>query len=151
MRLPGNGQKGAFCKGIKELKYYSSTINHPGSIVPRGSAGLSGIVFINITPAIKYLNIVIPAKAGIQVGTGCRIKSGMTELDYLIVRLIPGPILSLCIEFFQACFFYFLVNQYPTFIQAGIKIGFVTGEIVTLITKINLFFLVAAPHSTFFK
>jgi len=27
----------------------------------------------NITPTIKYLNIVIPAKAGIQVGTGCRI------------------------------------------------------------------------------
>ena len=43
---------------------------------------------ISITPAIKYLNIVIPAKAGIQVGTGCRIKSGMTELDYLIARLI---------------------------------------------------------------
>jgi len=41
-----------------------------------------------ITPAIKYLNIVIPAKAGIQVGTGCRIKSGMTELEYLIARLI---------------------------------------------------------------
>jgi len=41
-----------------------------------------------ITPAIKYLNIVIPAKAGIQEGTGCRIKSGMTELDYLIARLI---------------------------------------------------------------
>jgi len=42
----------------------------------------------SITPAIKYLNIVIPAKAGIQEGTGCRIKSGMTELDYLIARLI---------------------------------------------------------------
>jgi len=41
-----------------------------------------------INPAIKYLNIVIPAKAGIQAGTGCRIKSGMTELDYLIARLI---------------------------------------------------------------
>jgi len=41
-----------------------------------------------ITPAIKYLDIVIPAKAGIQVGTGCRIKSGMTELDYLVARLI---------------------------------------------------------------
>ena len=41
-----------------------------------------------ITPAIKCLNIVIPAKAGIQVGTGCRIKSGMTELDYLVARLI---------------------------------------------------------------
>jgi len=42
----------------------------------------------HITPAIKYLNIVIPAKAGIQEGTGCRIKSGMTELDYLVARLI---------------------------------------------------------------
>ena len=41
-----------------------------------------------ITPAIKYLNIVIPAKAGIQEGTGCQIKSGMTELDYLVARLI---------------------------------------------------------------
>ena len=43
---------------------------------------------LNITPAIKYLNIVIPAKAGIQEGTGCRIKSGMTELYYLVARLI---------------------------------------------------------------
>ncbi len=32
-----------------------------------------------ITPATKYINVVIPAKAGIQAGTGCRIKSGMTE------------------------------------------------------------------------
>ena len=31
---------------------------------------------------LNILNIVIPAKAGIQEGTGCRIKSGMTELDY---------------------------------------------------------------------
>ena len=31
-----------------------------------------------IVPVIKYLDIVIPAKAGIQVGTGCRIKSGKT-------------------------------------------------------------------------
>jgi hypothetical protein len=41
-----------------------------------------------LTWAIKCLNIVIPAKAGIQVGTGCRIKSGMTELVYLVARLI---------------------------------------------------------------
>ncbi len=27
-----------------------------------------------ITPAIKYLKVVIPAEAGIQEGTGCRIK-----------------------------------------------------------------------------
>jgi len=47
-------------------------------------------IVYNITPAIKYLNIVIPAKAGIQEGTGCRIKSGMTELDYLVARLITA-------------------------------------------------------------
>jgi hypothetical protein len=49
-----------------------------------------------IAPAIKYLNIVIPPRigvrgddqAGIQVGTGCRIKSGMTELPYIVAGLI---------------------------------------------------------------
>jgi len=46
------------------------------------------VIMNYFTPAIKYLNIVIPAKAGIQEGTGCRIKSGMTELDYLVARLI---------------------------------------------------------------
>jgi hypothetical protein len=33
-----------------------------------------------ITPAVKYPKFVIPAQAGIQKNTGCRIKSGMTEL-----------------------------------------------------------------------
>ena len=47
-----------------------------------------------ITPAIKYLNIVIPAKAGIQEGTGCRIKSDTTELDYLVARLIANKLLK---------------------------------------------------------
>ena len=37
--------------------------------------------FSYINPAIKYLAIVIPAKAGIQEYTGCRIKSGMTEVS----------------------------------------------------------------------
>ena len=37
-----------------------------------------------ITPATKCPKVVIPAKAGIQAGTGCRIKSGMTELACLI-------------------------------------------------------------------
>ena len=41
-----------------------------------------------ITPATKYLKVVIPAKAEIQASTGCRIKSGMTELACLIARLI---------------------------------------------------------------
>ena len=31
-----------------------------------------------ITPATIYVKAVIPAKAGIQNWTGCRIKSGMT-------------------------------------------------------------------------
>jgi len=34
----------------------------------------------DITPVVKYPKVVIPAKAGIQKSTGCRIKSGMTEL-----------------------------------------------------------------------
>ncbi|MEN8245400.1 MAG: hypothetical protein ABFS43_10925 [Thermodesulfobacteriota bacterium] len=33
-----------------------------------------------IAPANKYVNAVIPAKAGIQDITGCRNKSGMTHL-----------------------------------------------------------------------
>jgi len=44
--------------------------------------------FFCIAPATKYLNVVIPAKAGIQAGTGCRIKSGMTGLACLIAGLI---------------------------------------------------------------
>jgi hypothetical protein len=63
-----------------------------------------------ITPAIKYLNIVIPANpgspsgagTGIQVGTGCLskipyssgIKFGMTGLVYLVVRLIRSKALD---------------------------------------------------------
>ena len=35
-----------------------------------------------ITPAVNYMTTVIPAKAGIQKGTGYRIKSGMTELAF---------------------------------------------------------------------
>ena len=41
-----------------------------------------------ITPAVKYPKVVIPAKAGIQKNTGCRIKSGMTEFGYLDTGLI---------------------------------------------------------------
>jgi hypothetical protein len=52
-----------------------------------------------ITPATKYIEVVIPAKAGIQKGTGCLskipslagIKSGMTELTCLIAVLINRP------------------------------------------------------------
>jgi hypothetical protein len=34
----------------------------------------------NITSVDRYPKFVIPAQAGIQQNTGCRIKSGMTEL-----------------------------------------------------------------------
>jgi len=59
--------------------------------------------FINIKPADKYLTLVIPAKAGHTVQffkpngatialssgiSGYRIKSGMTDFDYLIAGLI---------------------------------------------------------------
>jgi hypothetical protein len=40
---------------------------------------------------LRQLNtpeVVIPAKAGIQINTGCRIKSGMTKLVYSIAGLI---------------------------------------------------------------
>jgi hypothetical protein len=44
--------------------------------------------FSVIAPAIKYIYLVIPAKAGIQKWPGCRIKSGMTSVAYLIAGLI---------------------------------------------------------------
>jgi hypothetical protein len=46
------------------------------------------IVQVHITPATRYPKAVIPAKAGIQEDTGCRIKSGMTKLGYLFAGLI---------------------------------------------------------------
>ena len=42
----------------------------------------------HITLAFKYPNVVIPAEAGIQKNTGCRIRSGMTEFGYLVAGLI---------------------------------------------------------------
>ncbi len=41
-----------------------------------------------INPAVKYSTVVIPVEAGIQKDTGCRIKSGMTGVGYLVARLI---------------------------------------------------------------
>jgi hypothetical protein len=46
------------------------------------------LVYDIINPAIKYLKVVIPAKAGIQKNTGCRIKSGMTWLFYFVAGFI---------------------------------------------------------------
>jgi len=50
----------------------------------RGNTSIS----TDITLAVKYLKVVIPAEAGIQKNTGCRIKSGMTEFGYLLAGLI---------------------------------------------------------------
>ena len=48
-----------------------------------------------ITPAVEYSTVVILAclplrrkGAGIQKGTGCRIKSGMMGFDYSVTELI---------------------------------------------------------------
>jgi hypothetical protein len=45
---------------------------------------------IDIVPVTKYPKAAIPAKAGIQEDTGCRIKSGMTKLVYSTAGLIPN-------------------------------------------------------------
>jgi hypothetical protein len=45
-------------------------------------------VLDNIKQAVKYLTVVIPAKAGMQVVSGCRIKSsGMTEFSLYCHRV----------------------------------------------------------------
>jgi hypothetical protein len=46
------------------------------------------LIYFNdiITPATIYIKVVIPAKAGIQNGTGCRIRSGMTIFDMFTCR-----------------------------------------------------------------
>jgi hypothetical protein len=46
-------------------------------------ASLQLLLIYNIAPADKYPRFVIPAQAGIQQNTGCRIKSGMTALAIL--------------------------------------------------------------------
>jgi hypothetical protein len=45
-------------------------------------------VMIILNRQLNAPMIVIPAKAGIQAGSGCRIKSGMTEFVPLIAGLI---------------------------------------------------------------
>ena len=47
------------------------------------------LIFLNLDKEDLWtLAAVIPAKAGIQENTGCRIKSGMTKLAHLIAGLI---------------------------------------------------------------
>ena len=43
---------------------------------------------------LEIVSFWIPAKAGIQEYTGCRIKSGMTEVVYLIAGLIMLCLMS---------------------------------------------------------
>ena len=64
---------------------------------------------------------------------------------------ISGPASgSLTIFFYADCPDLFIYHH-PTFIQARIKISFLTGKLVTLVAKINLLFLVTRAYSTVFK
>jgi hypothetical protein len=45
-----------------------------------------------LTRQLNTSMVVIPAEAGIQKGPGCRIKSGMTDVAYLIAGLITSPL-----------------------------------------------------------
>jgi len=45
----------------------------------------------------------------------------------------------------------FFVDEHPYFIQAFVKVGSVTGELVTLVAEINLFFLVTGAYPAVFK
>ena len=58
-----------------------------------------------ITPAIKYVTVVIPAKAGIHKDTGCRIMSGMTGCGYLVAGLITTRVAQITA--------YFLFSAHP--------------------------------------
>ena len=57
----------------------SQTLNYDQLVKSRKT------VFLVIPPRIGVRD---DDEAGIQVGTGCRIKSGMTELPYLVAGLI---------------------------------------------------------------
>jgi len=83
------GESDSFCQGraIILALPFSSQGNAITSLVEQKTPRLL-MAAIYITPAIKYPKSVIPAKAGIQKSTGCRIKSGMTKLAYLIAGLI---------------------------------------------------------------
>jgi hypothetical protein len=52
------------------------------AVAKRQTHGTTQAVSLNLTllgVVVKYLKLGLSAKAGIQMGTGCRIKSGMTE------------------------------------------------------------------------
>ncbi len=55
---------------------FSSALGHIGDIFRSTKLDY-------ITPAVKYPTVIIPAEAGIQKGTGCRIKP--------VLDLIGGP------------------------------------------------------------
>jgi hypothetical protein len=53
--------------------------------------------------------------------------------------------------FFYAHRLDLFIDHHPRFIQAGIKIRFLTGKPVTLVAKIDLLFLVTRAYPTVFK
>ena len=55
---------------------------------------------------------------------------GICRPFYGLILGIPGAGPGLFIKFFQTYFFDFLVDQYPAFIQASIKIGSVTVPLI---------------------
>ncbi len=64
---------------------------------------------LNIAPADKYPQVVIPAKAGIQKNAGCPrlttfpgrlVKSDMTEFGYLVAGLIVTLICYLVLDIY---------------------------------------------------
>jgi hypothetical protein len=64
---------------------------------------------------------------------------------------IPGAGPGLFIIVLQACFLDFLVDEHPDFIQTFVKVGSVTGELLTLVAEIDLFFLVTGSYSAVLK
>ena len=100
--------KNAYCSGTME--HWNTVIDYAAALYDgctncfgtEGDCGLSDgssagdwrlpnrneVLSLIITPAIKYVTDVIPAKAGIQKDTGCRIMSGMTGFGYLVAGLI---------------------------------------------------------------
>ena len=73
-------------------------------------------------------------------GGDCRLRSG-----------ISGTVSCLFGKLFHPFFFYLLIDDHPSPIEAGIKIGSVTRKLITLVAEIDLFFLVTGAYPTVFK
>jgi hypothetical protein len=64
---------------------------------------------------------------------------------------ISGTVSCLFGKLFHPFFFYPLIDDHPSLVKAGIKIGFVTGKLVTLVAEIYLFVLMADAHPAVFE